>query len=115
MENQEAVWAEIGTIVTRYPLMECDHAAIAVMVWLNHRQIPGKILKLRTKRKNEMFILSRRYGMNDSITENGIHYGVEVYGLVFDNLSSYGLPRDQWVGDFISPSGKFIISELDTL
>ena len=53
--------------------------------------------------------------MNDSITENGIHYGVEVYGLVFDNLSSYGLPRDQWVADFICPSGKFIISELDTL
>ena len=58
MENQEEVWAEIGKIVARYPLMECDRAAIAVMAWLKQQKIPGKILKLRTQRKNEMFILT---------------------------------------------------------
>ncbi len=51
--------------------------------------------------------------MNNAITENGTHYGVEVYGLVFDNLSSDGLPRDEWIKDFNCRSGKFVIDELD--
>jgi len=51
--------------------------------------------------------------VNHAITENGTHYGVEVYGLVFDNLSLDGLPRDEWIKDFNCPSGKFVIDELD--
>ena len=51
--------------------------------------------------------------MNDAITENGTHYGVEVYGKVFDNISAEGLPRDEWIKDFYCHSGKFIIDELD--
>ncbi|NER98358.1 MAG: hypothetical protein F6J86_31800 [Symploca sp. SIO1B1] len=38
---------KIGKIVTCYAMMEWEQAAISVMAWLNHRQIPGKILKLR--------------------------------------------------------------------
>lgn len=53
--------------------------------------------------------------MNESITENGTHYGVEVLGLVFDNLSEYGLPRQEWIADFMCPSGQFSIDELERL
>jgi len=53
--------------------------------------------------------------VNHAITENGTHYGVEVYGLVFDNLSLDGLPRDEWIEDFNCPSGKFVIDELDVI
>lgn len=62
-----------------------------------------------------MFIISRRHGMEESITENGTHYGVEVLGRVFDNLSDYGLPREDWIADFSCPSDQFVIDELDTL
>ena len=62
-----------------------------------------------------MFIISRRYGMSDSITENGTHYGVEVDGLGFDNFAECGLPRDEWIDDFICPSGQFVVDELETL
>ena len=50
-----------------------------------------------------------------SVTENGVHYGVEVFGLVFDNLSIYGLPRNEWIGDFDCPSGQFRVDELEKL
>ena len=53
--------------------------------------------------------------MSDSITENGTHYGVEVLGLVFDNLSEYGLSRVEWIADFNCRSGRFTIDELESL
>ena len=113
--EREAIWQEIGKIVVSHPVMECDRCAIAVISWLRYQKIPGKILRLRTKRKSEMFIVSRRHGVDTSITENGIHYGVEVLGLVFDNLSPQGLPKDVWIADFDCPSGQFIIDELESL
>lgn len=75
----------------------------------------GKIIKLRTKKRNDFFIISNRYSDSESITDNGIHYGVEVYGLVFDNLSPQGLPRDEWINDFDCRSGEFYLEELDNL
>ena len=113
--NKQFIWQEVGKIVTGYPVMECDHCAIAVSNWLRDNNIPFKILRLRTKRRSEFFIVSSRYGMNDAITENGTHYGVEVYGLVFDNLSQDGLSRDEWIQDFNCRSGKFVVDELDSL
>ena len=59
-----------------------------------------------------MFITSQRYGVEESITENGIHYGIEVQGRVFDNLGSEGLLRDDWVADFNCISGRFEIEEI---
>ena len=44
------------------------------MEWLQDNDIEGKILRLRTKRRSEVFIISDRYGGNESITENGTHY-----------------------------------------
>jgi hypothetical protein len=113
--NKQFIWQEVGKIVTGYPVMECDRCAIAVSNWLRDNDIPFKILRLRTKRRSEFFIVSSRYGMNDAITENGTHYGVEVYGLVFDNLSEEGLSRDEWIEDFNCRSGKFVVDELDSL
>ncbi|MEG4801264.1 papain fold toxin domain-containing protein [Microcoleus sp. ARI1-B5] len=40
----------------------------------------------------------------ESITLNGQHYGVEVQGLVFDNLSVTGITREDWLNDFQSIS-----------
>ena len=93
MNNQEEVWQEISQIVVTYPLLECDKCAIAVMKYLQTRDIAGKILRLRTKRRRDLFIISDRHNLEESITENGTHYGVEVFGKVFDNLSSEGLRR----------------------
>ncbi len=113
--ERELVWQEVGKIVVAYPLLECDRAARAAETWLKQRQIPHKILKLRTQRRSENFIVSRRYGLSDAITENGTHYGVEVFDRVFDNLSETGLTRGEWLADFVCPSGQFSIEELEAL
>ncbi|MCC3417610.1 MAG: hypothetical protein JGK24_11960 [Microcoleus sp. PH2017_29_MFU_D_A] len=42
------------------------------------------------------------------------HYGIEVQGLVFDNLSVTGITREDWLNDFQSISGEFIITEFDS-
>lgn len=123
MKTQEEVWQNISQIVAGYPLLECSRCAISVMEWLKANGIEGKILRLKTKRRSEVFIISdwrsqreaHRYGSNESITENGIHYGVEVFGKVFDNLSTEGLSREAWLNDFHSRSNQFIVDELTSL
>lgn len=59
------------------------------MQWLEDNQLQGKVIEIKTKNPREYFILSSRLeklGITESITLNGKHYGVEVKGLVFDNL-----------------------------
>ena len=70
--------------------LEFYEGAIAIRSWLRRRQVPNKIWKISTHHSDEDFILSGRLeqqGITDSTTDNGIHYGVEVRGKVFDKLS----------------------------
>jgi Papain fold toxin 2 len=84
--NDQEIWQTVSEIVTRYQLLECDRCAIAVMQWLRENGIKGKILRLRTKRRTEVFIMCDRHNSEESITENGTHYGVEALGKAFDML-----------------------------
>jgi hypothetical protein len=113
--SEAEIFKEIGRIAFAFPLLECDKCAIAIMQWLSENRIEGKILRLKTKRRSEVFITSDRYGPEESITENGIHYGVEVFGKVFDNLSANGLSRATWLKSFHCRSEQFIVEELDSL
>ncbi len=110
--NQE-IHVCIGQIVTLFPLLECAQCAVAVMQWLDRSDIPYQLLRLKPKRRSDMFIISNRVVSGESITENGTHYGVEVLGKVFDNLSIEGLSRQEWLEDFSCRSGAFIIEEID--
>ncbi|MEG4322149.1 MULTISPECIES: papain fold toxin domain-containing protein [unclassified Microcoleus] len=116
--SDEEIYREIGAIVSQYDILKCDLCAKAVLKWIAENGISGKLLKLKTKYREE-FILSTRLerseGTNESITTNGTHYGVEVRGLVFDNLSTEGLSREDWVNDFYCRRGKFIVEELESL
>jgi hypothetical protein len=113
--SEEEILQEVGKIAIRFPLLECYKCAIAIMQWLNEHEIEGKILRLKTKRRSEVFITSDRYGPDESITENGVHYGVEFLGKVFDNLSIDGFSRADWVKGFHCRSERFIVDELDSL
>lgn len=112
MKSQEEVWQEVGRIADSYPLLKCDECAIAIVQYLNSLQIENTVLRLRTRSFNELFVTSDRYDKDESITRNGNHYGVEVMGKVFDNLSSDGLSRELWIADFSCPSGRFILEEV---
>ncbi len=98
--SKNEVYQEIGKLISQFNNLECDLCAKAITKWLNFHQIPSKILKLRTKRANDFFIISDRFSPNESITDNGIHYGVEIDGIVFDNLSLEGITRSEGKKNF---------------
>ena len=81
------------------------------MQWLTDNKIEGKLIELRTCYNDEDYIVSDRIGSDESITINGKHYGVEVRGRVFDNLSAEGMTREDWLKDFHCQSEEFIITE----
>jgi len=110
------LYEAIGNIVVRFPLLHCQDCASTLKRWLKHRQIPGKLWRLSTRYDNEDFILSDRQeqqGCSETITENGIHYGIEVYGKIFDNLSKQGLSPADWVKDFTSLSNEFEVKVIE--
>ncbi len=114
--TDEEIYQKVGQITRQFNILECIDCAKAIRIWLRQQGISGKVLKLKT-RYGEDYILSARLeklGINESITINGQHVGVEVCGQVFDNLSEKGQPRDSWIQDFQCHSGQFLLSELDS-
>lgn len=110
------LYEAIGDEVTQFPLLHCEECASTLRRWLKQRGIPGKLWRLSTRNDNEDFILSdrlERLGCSETITENGVHYGIEVFGKIFDNLSRQGLSPDDWVNDFTSPSNVFAVEVIE--
>jgi hypothetical protein len=94
--KNEEIYREVGNIVTQFRLYQCDEAVQAVVEWLEIRDVKGTILRIKTKYEEEDYILSQRLesqGITESIVLNGQHYGIEVQGLVFDNLSATEITR----------------------
>ncbi|MDZ8056010.1 MAG: papain fold toxin domain-containing protein [Aulosira sp. ZfuVER01] len=115
--SNEKIYQEVGNIVANFELYKCDECANAVMQWLRENGISGRIIKIQT-RLGEDYIISKRLErllITDSITLNGIHYGVEVQERVFDNLSTEGLTLSNWLNDFECPSGEFIVDYLNEI
>ncbi|WP_144052420.1 papain fold toxin domain-containing protein [Anabaena sp. PCC 7108] len=116
--SDEEIFREIGKIIQKFDLYQCDDCARVIYQWLKENNIKAKILKLKTKSRNDEYILSwrlERQDITDSITDNGTHYGVEVLDRVFDNLSVEGMTREDWVNDFDCLSHEFTITEIDLL
>jgi Papain fold toxin 2 len=114
--REEEIFLAVGTITRQFPLLKCHECAIAIKNWLTRRNIPSKVWKISTRNADEDFMLSdrlERQGITDSITDNGIHYGVEVCGKVFDNLSPEGMLLEEWVRDFHSMSDEFDLTCLE--
>lgn len=108
--SDEEIYQQVGNIVSQFELLECDRCATAIIKWLKDNGINGTLLRLRTKYDDEDFIISdrlERRGIGESITRNGTHYGVEVRGRVFDNLSPEGMSRENWIKDFHSMTDEF--------
>jgi len=106
----------IGNFVIRFPLLHCEECANTLKQWLKQRGIHGKLWRLSTKYDNEDFILSDRLeqqGCSETITENGVHYGVEVFEKIFNNLSRQGLCPDDWSKDFTSLSNEFKVEVIE--
>jgi hypothetical protein len=109
------VYAEIAKITERFDNLECKECAEEIIDWCERQGIETTLLKLEIDYQGyqkpldkEEFIVSDRFG-NEAISRNGIHYGVEVRGLVFDNLDTIGRNREDWKKDFGCQTGEFIV------
>lgn len=110
------LYEAIGNLVIRFPLLHCEECASTLKEWLKQRKINGKLWRLSTRYDDEDFIISDRLeqqGCSETITENGVHYGIEVSGKIFDNLSRQGLSLEDWIEDFSSLSNEFEVELID--
>jgi hypothetical protein len=113
--SDDEIGHKISKIISKFKLYECRTCAVEIMQWLKQNRLPGRMLRLKTKYDFEDYILSdrlERSGILETVTTNGTHYGIEVYGKIFDNLSQKGLNREDWLNDFHCPSEEF---ELETV
>lgn len=60
--------------------------------------IKGERLFVTTTQK-EGIISSARLGWAE-VSRTGIHEGIRIGDTVFDSISPYGIPYDQWIRDF---------------
>jgi hypothetical protein len=111
----ESVCLAIAAITRDFENLDCKDCARAVLLWLSDNGYEGQLLRLQTG-WGEDFIMSRRLeenGIDESITENGTHYGVRFGDRVFDNLSEVGLSLEEWLADFQCQSGEILLDELN--
>ena len=111
--TNEQIYQEISKIVSQFDLFECYECAKEAIKWLKENRIKGKLLEIKTKYRDEDYIISDRFNDYQSITTNGKHYGVEVRGKVFDNLSPQGMTKETWLQDFHCQSEEFLLNELE--
>ncbi len=112
--SDEEIYQQIGVIVISFKLLQCAECAEVIKNWLKANRINGTHLQIKLVGRG-YFIVSQRWEEGRTpITQNGTHYGIEVRSKVFDNLSTTGLTREEWIKDFDCPSGQFIIEEIDS-
>lgn len=110
----DEIQEQIANIIRQFQIFQCAECAEKIKKWLKANGTPGIHLKLKVKGRGQ-FIVSQRWDEGrTTITLNGTHYGIEVSDRVFDNLSTTGLSREEWIADFDCPSGQFIIEEIET-
>ncbi len=109
--TNEQIYRKISAIVSQFELFECYECTKEVIKWLKENQIKGKLIELKTKYRDEDYIISDRLSDSQSITTNGKHYGVEIRGKIFDNLSTEGMTKEAWLQDFHCQSEQFLINE----
>jgi hypothetical protein len=111
--TQEQVFQAIAEISAGYTVFQCVECARAIKTWLKRNDIQGVHLQLVAVGRVKFIVSHRWRQCGESIAQTGIHQGIEVYGKVFDNLSSEGLDRARWLADFDCTSGEFEVIELE--
>lgn len=106
-KKKEKAIADIKAATSRFPLMRCVECADALRAILKKAGINGKVVTLTNKPKNKNgFIYSTVAKTN--ISASNFHVGVEVDGIVYDNIHKGGIARGAWLADFshmLNPAG----------
>jgi hypothetical protein len=82
-----------------FRVLKCDKCANAIVKALKAAGISGKLIRVDAPSKygaiyNELLTKAGQ----EVISQNGVHYAVQVGDIVFDNLLPVGVPRAKWEG-----------------
>ncbi|MCL1465007.1 papain fold toxin domain-containing protein [Argonema galeatum] len=111
--SDEEIYQQVANIVGQFKLLECNECAEAIKEWLKANGINGIHLKIKLIGRGSFIVSQRLDEGRTNITQNGTHYGIEVRNKVFDNLSTTGQTREEWIKDFDCPSSQFSIEEVE--
>ena len=103
------VRVKLGDIAGSYGTFKCKEAADAMQKHLQKKGLHGSVITLTFPDANYGFVIS--LSKNETISENGLHRGIEFNGIVYCNVHPYGLPKQQWINDFMAV-GRRKINEI---
>lgn len=98
MWTEDEIYKSLTEISKKFGIFQCQACANDMQRWLEKHDVRGIRIKISAYASD--FIISERVGSHTTITKNGIHYGIEVRGKVFDNLPNTGISRQVWLNDF---------------
>ena len=111
--TKDEIFTEIAQIAASYELYQCVECADAIKQWLKQNNVNGVHLQVSTVGRIKILVSNRWKNGEESISQTGIHQGIETSGKVFDNLSTEGLDRDSWLADFECASGILDVTEIE--
>lgn len=85
-----------SSITVKHGRLACVQCAEELRDALVAVRIKGRIVKLEAQAKYTRGWIFLVTPGNEPISENGDHYGVEVYGTVYDNIFKSGIPAANW-------------------
>ena len=98
---------KLGDVAGSYGTFKCKEAADAMQKYLQKKGLHGSVITLTFPDANYGYVIS--LSKNETISENGVHRGIEFNGIVYCNVHPYGLPKQQWINDFMAVGHKSII------
>ena len=102
---------QLRQIGRSYDNLQCQACADEMEMWLSQNGFAGIYLTARGGGRRGYIVSARYKSGRVAISENGYHYGIEVGGLVFDNLPEAGLTREVWLNGLDALGGVRIIEQ----
>jgi hypothetical protein len=96
-----------------FAVLQCEECCDKIRQALSNAGFNGQFIELRGAARRDFMICRSLDGGSSTITKNGKHFGIQVAGLVFDNLHPGGMPYEEWLSDFDAIGGIEIARAVD--
>jgi hypothetical protein len=108
-DRNQTLTDKVKELQKKYSILQCQGFAEELENWAKTNGYTGRFLRISS---GAQFMITNRWPVpNQSITQNGNHYGIEIDSIVYDNLPKTGLPTQQWLEDIDTRNGHPIIVE----
>jgi hypothetical protein len=100
MQDQAEIQKKAAALAKTYGDRKCLDFAKALKSWLSAQKIKGKFLTMQNAGPSRGFICLAD-DPNNSISDTGKHYGIEVDGIVYGNFHPKGIARRNWEVEYV--------------